>query len=167
MRWLFSLVFVLVTLSSPALAQQSAPCGIGGQTKIFGCMDRINGAISTARPVLDGGQDIAIHGWTLSQWSLQQPAEVRIGYAGPRDATGQRPLLWLAPTDYTIHWRGHRPDVAAYFRRLMPITSELWGYVVVIHPDVLPPGETVLVVSFSDPAIGIGINFQQAMITIQ
>lgn len=156
---------VVLTLSAPALAQTGTiPCGMAGQTKIFGCMDTINGVPSTSAPVVSG--PIVVQGWALSQWSSQQPSSVQVAYAGPWQPNGQRPLIFLSPENYTITWRQARPDVAAYFSTLMAISSTQWGYAIVIPPGVIPDGETILVLRFTDPAVGVGINIQQVPITV-
>jgi len=76
----------------------------------------------------------------------------------------------LAKSEYDVRMRGLRPDVTAHFRHYGPLTTDHWGYLVVLHAGVLQVGDTVLALRWIDtslaPWLSIGANYQQTQLTV-
>jgi len=153
---------LLVTATTASAQSAESLCGLVGQTKIFGCLDSINGLPSFSEEVtVRQSEPIVLQGWALSGYTAQQPSIVQVFYTGELKSINDRRLVALDPADFTITWRGYRPDVFAYFAHKFDLTSTLWGYAIVIKEGVLPLRENHITIRFTDPIVGVGVNHQQ------
>ena len=165
MRWFLSLVFVLAASSaSSASAQVSAPCGLYWPTQMFGCLDTVNDQHQDV-PLVAATDPLVITGWALNCRTRQQPAAWQLLYTAiPTDPGGSR-YVELPAWTYRVTLRGRRSDVTPYFQAC-GITSDYWGYTIQIAPNVLPPGDWVLIVRFTDGPLD-GANHQQLQIAVR
>lgn len=172
------IVIAALLVAAPASAQHlPLSCGGNSPTKIFGCLDTINGqwAMDGHVPVVAQSQPIVIHGWALSCYAKQQPSAWQVFYSGAPNADGQPTLVKLPPTAYQMFMRGHRPDVTPYFgyapvaKFPCAVTSDLWGYAIEIAAGALPADTDRLIVRFTDPTLTknqVGANHQQVTVRI-
>lgn len=148
-----------VALSSTANASECS--SFGQDTKVYGCLDL---PAQGSRLVQKG--NIVLQGWALSCFTGMQPSSVQVWYWLPPSADGKRVYGVLDARDWTITWRGSRPDVQQAFQDNCPTRVPYFGYAVAIRSDALPAGMNSVSLVFTDPSLGYGASIQSLWFTL-
>lgn len=162
MRALVVAAFVFVSLIPSVARAESACSAFSGQdVHVFGCLD-----LPTNGSVLVQKGSIALQGWALSCFTGMQPASAQLWYWLPPDADGKRVYATVDQRDWTISWRGNRPDVQAVFQASCSARVPYFGYTVWVRSDALPLGANSLSLVFTDPSLGYGTSIQSIWFTL-